>query len=43
MNGLVLAHAGHWLMSIGFAAAPLAVVAGIAVIALGERRRAKRP
>ena len=34
-----LAHAGHWLMGIGFASAPLTVIAAIAVIAIRERRR----
>jgi hypothetical protein len=36
---LVLAHAGHWLTTIGFALAPLTIIAGIAAIALAERRR----
>jgi hypothetical protein len=36
---IVLAHAGHWLTTIGFALAPLTVVAGVAAIALSERRR----
>ena len=39
MSPLVVAHAGHWLMGLGFAGAPLMVVAGIAVIAIRERRR----
>jgi hypothetical protein len=38
----LVAHAGHWLMGLGFAGAPLTVVAGIVVIALRERRR-ERP
>lgn len=36
---LVLAHAGHWLLTLGYAGAPLMVIAGIGVIALRERRR----
>ena len=36
---IVVAHAGHWLTTIGFALAPLTVIAGVAVIALSERRR----
>jgi hypothetical protein len=36
---IVLAHAGHWLMGIGFAGAPLTVIAGIAFLAVRERRR----
>ena len=36
---LVIAHAGHWLMGIGFAAAPLTVIAGVLVMAIHERRR----
>ena len=39
MSGLVLAHAGHWLTTVGFALAPLSVIAGIVAIALAERRR----
>lgn len=35
----LLAHAGHWLTTVGFALAPLTVLAGVAVIALAERRR----
>jgi hypothetical protein len=38
----VLAHAGHWLTTIGFALAPLAVVAGVIAIAVAERRRGGR-
>jgi hypothetical protein len=37
----VLAHAGHWLSAIGFAAAPLTVVGGIAAMILVERRRSE--
>jgi hypothetical protein len=36
---LVVAHAGHWLMSVGFAGPPLAMVAGLAFLAMRERRR----
>jgi uncharacterized membrane protein len=36
---VLVAHAGHWLMGLGFAAAPLTVVAGIVVMAIAERRR----
>ena len=35
---LVLAHAGHWLSGIAFAFAPLTVVAGLAAVAIRERR-----
>ena len=35
----LIAHAGHWLTTVGFALAPLTVIAGIAAIALMERRR----
>ena len=38
----MLAHAGHWLTTVGFAAAPLTVIAGIVALALSERRRAQR-
>ncbi len=41
MSGLVLAHAGHWLTTVGFALAPLSVIAGIVAIALAERRRGR--
>lgn len=43
MTGLLVAHAGHWLLALGFAAAPLMVIAGIGAIALGERRRQRSP
>jgi len=36
---LLLAHAGHWLTTIGFALAPLSVIVAIAAMALLERRR----
>ena len=39
---LLLAHAGHWLTTVGFALAPLSVIAGIAALTLIERRRASR-
>jgi len=35
---LPLAHTGHWLMGLGFASAPLAVIAGIGFLAWRERR-----
>ena len=40
---LLLAHAGHWLTTVGFALAPLTVVAGIGVLVIAERRRDRRP
>jgi uncharacterized membrane protein len=36
---VLLAHAGHWLTTVGFALAPLTVIAGVAAMALHERRR----
>ncbi len=36
---LVIAHAGHWLTTVGFALAPLTVIAGVVALALAERRR----
>jgi hypothetical protein len=36
---VVVAHAGHWLMSVGFAGPPLAMIAGLVLIAMRERRR----
>jgi hypothetical protein len=39
MTGLLVAHAGHWLLALGFAGAPLMVIGGIVAIAIGERRR----
>ena len=36
---LVVAHAGHWLMGIGFAGPPLAMIAGLVFLAMRERRR----
>ena len=36
---VLMAHAGHWLLGLGYAGAPLIVIAGIAVIALRERHR----
>ena len=36
---VLLAHAGHWLTSIGFALAPLTVIAGVAALAIREHRR----
>jgi hypothetical protein len=39
VSWLPVAHAGHWLMGIGFAGAPLMVIAGVAVLAIRDRRR----
>jgi len=39
MSAMLVAHAGHWLQTIGFAIVPLTVIAGIAALALIERRR----
>jgi hypothetical protein len=36
---LVVAHAGHWLTTVGFALAPLIVIAGVVALAVAERRR----
>jgi hypothetical protein len=36
---VLIAHAGHWLTTVGFALAPLTVITGIAVLAIAERRR----
>jgi hypothetical protein len=36
---VVVAHAGHWLMGLGFASAPLTVIGGIAFLAIREHRR----
>jgi hypothetical protein len=36
---LVVAHAGHWLTTVGFALAPLTVIAGVVTLAVIERRR----
>jgi hypothetical protein len=41
LSAVVVAHAGHWLEAIGFALAPLIVIAGIAAIAISERRRGR--
>ena len=38
-----LAHAGHWLMGIGFAGAPLTVIGGDRRAGLRERRRDAEP
>jgi hypothetical protein len=43
LSVLLIGHAGHWLEAIGFALAPLIVIAGIATIAISERRRSKQP
>ena len=42
MTPLVLAHAGHWLMGIGFTAAPLSVIGGLGVVAFRARRAERR-
>ena len=39
MSAILLAHAGHWLTTAGFALAPLTVIAAVAAIAIAERRR----
>lgn len=36
---VLVAHAGHWLMGVGFAGPPLMIVAGVLVLAMRERRR----
>jgi hypothetical protein len=36
---LELAHAGHWLTTVGFALAPLTVIAAVVAMAVVERRR----
>lgn len=41
MNPL-LAHAGHWLATVGFALAPLTVIAGVFALVVVERRRSRR-
>ena len=38
MSAFLVAHAGHWLETIGFAVVPLTVIAGIASLAIIERR-----
>ncbi len=35
---VVLAHAGHWLVSVAYAAAPLSVIFAIGFLAWRERR-----
>jgi hypothetical protein len=37
-----IAHAGHWLIAVGFAGAPLTVIAGVVAMAIAERRRGDR-
>ena len=39
MSAFLVAHAGHWLETIGFAVVPLTVIAGIVALAIIERRR----
>ena len=36
---MLVAHAGHWLTTVGFALAPLSVIAAIGVLAVREHRR----
>ncbi|MFI5122608.1 MAG: hypothetical protein ACHQJ5_06895 [Vicinamibacteria bacterium] len=36
---ILVAHAGHWVIAVGFAGARLTVMAGIVALALIERRR----
>jgi hypothetical protein len=35
---MLIAHAGHWLMNLGFALPPLMVIGGVAAMVLRERR-----
>lgn len=35
---IVVAHAGHWLMGVGFAGPPLVIIGGVVAMALRERR-----
>ena len=37
----LLAHAGHWLTTVGFALAPLTVIAAVVAMAVLERRRSR--
>ena len=37
----VLAHAGHWLTTVGFALAPLTVILAVGAMAVVERRRSR--
>jgi hypothetical protein len=36
---VLIAHAGHWLPTVGFALGPLTVIGAIAVMVVRERRR----
>lgn len=36
---LLVAHAGHWLLSVGFAAPPLLIIGGVLALAMRERHR----
>ena len=38
-GGLLLAHAGHWLSTLPFFAPVLALGAGVAAVAIRDRRR----
>jgi hypothetical protein len=35
---ILVAHAGHWLMGVGFAGPPLAIIGGVVAMAIRERR-----
>lgn len=39
---LLVGHAGHWLVGLGFAAAPVSVIAAVIVLAIVDRRRGPR-
>jgi hypothetical protein len=36
---ILVAHAGHWLMAVGFAGPPLTIIGGVLAMAIRERRR----
>lgn len=36
---MIVAHAGHWLVSLSFALPPLMLVLGLVVMTVRERRR----
>jgi hypothetical protein len=38
IEALLLAHSGHWLPTVGFALAPLTVIAAIALMLIREHR-----
>jgi hypothetical protein len=35
---ILVAHAGHWLMGVGFAGSPHAITGGVLAMAIRERR-----